>query len=107
MNNDTYLLFRAMEVATRRVLKITSITHNPGIKIKQEIHHSVLNDPFVAAHWSCLLSSSSVELELEESEHLLEEICDKWVTIRGHSFASAWVEQYQLAAHKTTKKFCW
>ena len=62
-----------------------------------------MNDPSVTVHWSCLLGKSE-DLELEESDSLLEEITDKWVSIRGHSFASAWAEQYQLAARKVTKQ---
>ena len=63
-----------------------------------------MNDPSVAAHWSCLLSKCEADLDLEESDSLLEEITDKWVTIRGHSFASAWEEQYQLATRKITRQ---
>lgn len=36
--------------------------------------------------------------------HVLGEIIDKWVKIRGHSFASGWVEQYQIATKQSTKK---
>ena len=73
---------------------------DPGIKIKHDIHYTIMNDPSVAAHWCCLLSKSE-DLELEDSDSLLD---DKWVTISGHSFASSWVEQYQLANRKTTKQ---
>ena len=102
VNNDAYMLFRAMELATRRVLSVAHVNKDPGIKIKHDIHHAITNDPSVAAHWCCLLSKSE-DLELEDSDRLLEEISDKWVTIRGHSFASSWVEQYQLANRKTMK----
>ena len=103
VNNDAYMLFRAMELATRRVLSVARVMKDPGIKIKHGIHCAIMNDPSVAAHWCCLLSKSE-DLELEDSDSLLEEISDKWVTIRGHSFASSWVEQYHLANRKTTKQ---
>ena len=92
-----------MEVATRRVLTVNRITQDPSIRIKHAIHYSIMNDPSVSVHWSCLLSKSE-ELKLEESDSLLEEIIDKWVSIRGHSFASGWVEQYQLVAQKITRQ---
>ena len=103
VNNDAYMLFRAMELATRRVLSVVRINKDPSIKIKHEIHHAIMNDPSVAAHW-CSLLSKSEDLQFEDSDSLLEEISDKWVTIRGHSFASSWVEQYQLAHCKTTSQ---
>ena len=104
VNNDAYMLFRAMELAARRVLTVDRINQDPSIRIKHEVRHSIMNDPSVTAHWSCLLSKCEADLDLEESDSLLEEITDKWVTIRGQSFASACVEQYQLAAQKITQQ---
>ena len=50
----------------------------------------------LAAHWNYLLTKVA-DLETGESDELLGEIVDKWVKIRSHSFASGWVEQYQIA----------
>lgn len=44
------------------------------------------------------------DLETDESDELLGEIIDKWVKIRGHSFASGWIDQYQIAAKRLLKR---
>ena len=103
VNNDTYLVFRAMEIASRRVLSVEHVTSHPSIKIKKEVQESIMNDPAVTTHWNYLLSKVEA-LDTDESDELLEEIVDKWIKIRGHSFASRWVEQYQLATKQSTRK---
>ena len=35
-------------------------------------------------------------MECDVSDTLLEEIVDKWINIRSHSFAIGWIEQYTL-----------
>ena len=101
VNNDTYLLFRAMELATRRVLNVTNLDRGPSIKIGREIH-ATMNDPSVAAHWCCLVNKSQ-EMEVEESNGLFEEISHKWVSIRGHSSASSWAVSVSSAEEYTPK----
>ena len=56
----------------------------------------------LAAHWNYLLTKVA-DLETDESDELLGEIVDKWVKIRGHSFASGWIDQYQIAAKQDSK----
>ena len=50
--------------------------------------------------WSML----ATEWEESESEALLPMIVDLWVTLRGFSFASSWMEKYKLAKKKTLQK---
>ena len=57
----------------------------------------------LAAHWNYLLTKVA-DLETDESDELLGGIVDKWVKIRGHSFASGWISQYQIATKQSTKK---
>ena len=57
----------------------------------------------LAAHWNYLLTKVA-DLETDESDELLGEIVDKWVKIRGHSFASGWIDQYQIATKQSTKR---
>jgi len=59
LNNDSYMLFRAMELAVCQVLDIRKIGHQPTVHLGE-----IMNDPGVMAHWSCLLSKS-VMLESE------------------------------------------
>ena len=102
VNNDAYLIFRAMELASWRV-SVERVTSHPTLKIQQEMEKAIMNDPCVTAHWNYLLTKVA-DLETDESDELLGEIVDKWVKIRGHSFASGWVEQYQIASKQSTKK---
>ena len=62
-----------------------------------------MGDPSVMAHWNYLLTKFEA-LDTDESDDLLGEIVNKWIKIRGHSFASGWVEQYQVATKQSTKK---
>ena len=103
VNNDTYLVFRAMELASRQVLSVEHVSSHPSLQIQQEMQKSIMNDPSVTAHWNYLLTKV-VDLDTDESDELLGEVVDKWVKIRGHSFASGWVEQYQIATKQSTKK---
>ena len=62
-----------------------------------------MHNPSVTTHWNYLLSKVEA-LDSDESDELLGEIVDKWVKIRGHLFASGWVEQYQIARKQSTRK---
>ena len=103
VNNDAHLIFRVMELASQRVLSVKRVTSHPTLKIQQEMENAIMNNPSVTAHWNYLLTKVA-DLETDESDELLGEIVDKWVKIRGHSFASGWVEQYQIATKQSTKK---
>ena len=64
---------------------------------------AVLNDPAVLVHWHHILSICQ-PMDSSTSDSLLEEITEKWATIRGHSFAAGWVEQYQCTKRESTKQ---
>ena len=101
--NDAYLIFRAMELASRCVLSVDQVTSHPTLEIQQEMENAIMNDPSVTVHWNYMLTKV-VDLETDESDELLGEIVDNWVKIHGHSFTSGWVEQYQIATKQSTKK---
>ena len=103
VNNDVFLLFRAMETAARRVLTISRVSANTTISIKEYTKTAILNDPAVLTHWNHILGHCST-MNSSESDDLLEEISEKWATIRGHSFASGWVELYQRAKKESNKQ---
>lgn len=103
ITNDTYLIFRAIKLASRRVLSVKRVTSHPTLEIQREMEESIMKDPSVTAHWNYLLTKVEA-FDSDESDELLGEIVDKWVKIRSHSFASAWVEQYQIAKKQSTKQ---
>ena len=63
----------------------------------------VLHDPAVLAHWHHILTVCQ-PMDSSASDSLLEEITEKWATIRGHSFAAGWVEQYQRTKQESIKQ---
>ena len=46
----------------------------------------------------------SAECEPEESRILFARITDLWVTMRGFSYASAWMEQWKESTKKSVQK---
>ena len=84
INNDTYELLLAMEKELRNHLK--SAEHQPGCRC--------------AIFWY-LISS---DWEESSAKALLEMIINEWVTLRGFSYASAWVEKFKVEHKKTTQK---
>lgn len=96
INNDTYLVFRAMEFASRCVVNVERVASHPTVKIQEEVQSSIMNDPSFTAHWNYLLTKAEA-FDTDEYDELLGEIVDKWIKIRSHSFATGWIEQYQLA----------
>ena len=75
INNDTYLLFRAMELSVRQVLNVKKICHQPTVQLAMEMKERIMNDAGVMVHWSCILSKS-VMLESEERDNLLQAIAE-------------------------------
>ena len=96
------VMFNNFIVSSRCVLSVERVTSHPTLKIQQEMEKAIMNDPSVTAYWNYLLTKVA-DLETDESDELLGEIVDKWVKIRGHSFASGWVKQYQIATKQSTK----
>ena len=60
----------------------------------------MIEDEDVAFYWSML----SADWEECDSQALLELVVNMFVTIRGFSFASAWVEKYKTASAKSLQK---
>ena len=50
------------------------------------------------------LSIVSANWEEEETEALIPMIANLWVTIRGFSYAGAWMEKYKASHHKAVQK---
>ncbi len=94
VNSATYMLFAAMELCIRKRLRKSS---QPTLDhLKEEI----LADEDVQFHWSIL----SANWDEEEAEPLLPLIVQQWVTIRGFSYASAWMEKHKQSTKKSVQK---
>ena len=86
VKEGTYMLFYAMEeeVGHFRVARVQEMGNGYSNKVVK----SILSSDDVQFHW-CMLSA---EMGTREAEVVLEMIVTLWTTIRGFSFASAWVE---------------
>ena len=59
--------------------------------IKKSVMKAISDDIDVQFYWTLI----SQDIDEEDAIELLTEICDMWVTIRGFSMASTWLEEYK------------
>eukprot|EP00731_Ephydatia_muelleri_P024487 Em0016g758a len=92
VNSQTFELFLAME------LEVRSHLQGPGkpVNFMSDIAPKVKNNEDVLFCWS-MLSSSWDE---ESSKTLFKMVVDLWLTIRGYSTASAWIEKSRSRRRK-------
>lgn len=103
VDDNTFLLFRAMETAVRQVFSTAKISRTSAVPLTKQAQTVVLNDPAVLVHWHDILSVCQ-PMESSDSDNLLEEMAEKWATIRAHSFAAGMVEQYQCTKQKSNRE---
>ena len=98
VNNETFNLFIAVETSVRRLLP----NHLIGSKSSslQVLAQTVIEEIDVQFHWSLITQELSVTEEIE----LLQELIQLWITIRGFSFASSWLELYKEATKSNVQK---
>ena len=78
--------------------------HTTATEISKDIKDvldPVLKDEDVQFFWAIL--SQDIDSE-EEADELLEEMVNKWVTVRGFSIAASWMEEYKNTSETTTVK---
>ena len=61
--------------------------------LRSQLISNILSDEDVLFHWSILAVNWD-----EEADALLRMIADQWVTVRGFSFTSAWMEKFKQAS---------
>ena len=93
INNVTFDLFLSMELTIRAY--IISGYEIDGLKAK------LMDNDDILFYWSMLTAS----WEEGVAEKILTMIVDLWITIRGFSLASAWVEEFKAHNKKTLQKF--
>ena len=59
-----------------------------------------MTDEDVQFHWSML----AVNWDNEEADALLPMLAEQWVTVRGFSFTSGWMEKFKQTAKKSIQK---
>ena len=95
INDIAFQVFLAMEVELRKHLNSQCVPN-----FKMTITKKVLENEDVAFYWSIL----SADWEERDSQDLLELVVNMFITIRGFSYASAWVEKYKTASAKSLQK---
>ena len=98
VNDVTYMLFCAMELKLREVL--AKNVKEGKDKLMESAKEEILEDDDFLFTWSIL----SVNWEEEESTLLMGLIVDHWITLRGFSHASSFMEKYKQDNKKVVQK---
>eukprot|EP00118_Oscarella_pearsei_P015513 m.140398 g.140398 ORF g.140398 m.140398 type:complete len:302 (+) comp38303_c0_seq10:318-1223(+) len=94
----TYRFFYSIELKVRATLPQQLLSQS---STKEAVVAAVENDDKVQHLWEAL---SSVIDDSVLASSLLHKIVILWVTMRGFSLCSAWLEEYKAAKSKSTKK---
>lgn len=98
VSDNIYDLFVAMEVELRSHLRASRAAASVGLK--EKAISAILGQHSVLEQWT----EFSKNWGKEESEKLLRMIVELWITVRGFSFTSAFMEAYKQKNRKTTQK---
>ena len=99
LNNQTFQLFVDIEMIVRDSLP-EHVTGKTSDQI-DDLVMKVTSNEDVQFMWALL--SQDIDSE-EDSVELLKDIVKLWITIRGFSIASTWIETYKLANKETKQK---
>ena len=91
----------AIEASTRRHLTLKS-AHRMDKATRCSVKNDVFADSDVQFSWC--LTGMSLEVSEDRAEELLEMCIDKWITIRGFSFADSIQELFKQKDKKGTGK---
>ena len=94
VTQKTYTLMLSMEVALQQSLRTVKVD------FKEQVTENIMKDDDVLFNWLMI----SGNWESKEAETLFKMITDLWVTIRGFSFTSTWIEKYKIAHHHSIQK---
>ena len=101
MNDDAFILFKAIELATRAILP-HHLLLVPGKKSdKVQLVKSIAENETVLLRWSQLAADV---IDEDDSHELLQKVVDIWVTTRGFALTSKWMDQYKEAKDKALRK---
>ena len=96
INDATFLFFRAVEIGTQRHLP-THIRSASKSNSKETLIRSIMEGEDVLFLWDML----AVDIrDQDHSSELLELLIELWITTRGFSLASSWLEEYKQANKK-------
>ena len=85
----TYMMFEAMELEFRTNFVVRDCVC--GSEMKEKVKAQIDSNENVLFYW-CIVCA---EWEEDTAQILLGMISDLWITIRGFSAVSGWLEQYK------------
>ena len=100
LNDETFHFFIQVEMVVRVLLPkhVVKVKSNKGV---QDVIEKILEDEDVQFNWTLI----SQDLDsYEEAQELLYEVVHLWVTVRGFSIASMWMETYKQATGQTKQR---
>ena len=97
VTNMTYMLFASAELEIRKYLAKSQGRHELNIAAAKD---NVIASEDVQFYW-CMATS---DWEAEVSSVLLDMLIERFVKIRGHSTARAWLEEYKQKTKKSVQK---
>ena len=100
VKETTYRFFRAIEDVVRHVLK--TLVH-PSAPPKCEIIQRTTSDDDVQYYWLFVVADFEIDSQ-EIHAILLQKIVELYVTVRGFSIASGWLEQYKQHTKHSTQR---
>lgn len=93
INDATFEFFKAMEVKTRQILP-KHLAQPAALSKKEDLVESISLDEAVQLSWTPVAIDI---VDVEHSKELLTSIVEMWLTMRGFSITSNWMDQYKLA----------
>ena len=93
VSDETFLLFKAMELTIRKFLQGKKINVTTATD-------KILSSDNILVYWTLICYS----LSQEDSDTLLHKIAELWITIRGFSYANNLLEQYKQSAKALPRK---
>ena len=99
ISTEAYQCFYAIEICIRRQLK-TSNTDSMNDGFRQRLKDMMVSDDDILFYWTL---AGQIEGD-ETADKCLALMCDKWITIRGFSFAKNIMELYKQESKKGTAK---
>ena len=100
VSDSTFNLFKAIEVRTKAILPEQLACLNQQYN-KDEVIHTIIAGETVQLKWKPVRVNVMDE---EDASELLFGIVEMWVTVRGFSITSKWMEEYKQAKEKVVKK---
>ncbi|XP_065892013.1 uncharacterized protein [Dysidea avara] len=94
-----YQCFCDIEMATRKYLRADK-TRDMNETFKKKIATSILSDEDLLFDWQLAVGL----VDQSKSDKCLTKIIDKWIVIRGFSFAKSMMEMYKQSSKKGTDK---